>query len=72
MNCREKQAGQSTRKDNFFIIFFKNRDRGTERESALEKEESEEGRKRRGVYLTVCIAENLSTEEKLKRKNGHD
>ncbi len=39
---------------------------------ALEKEESEEGRKRRGVYLTVCIAENLSTEEKLKRKNGHD
>jgi hypothetical protein len=40
---------------------------------ALDKEESEEeGRKRRGVYLTVCIAENLSTEEKLKRKNGHD
>jgi hypothetical protein len=72
MNCREKQAGQSRRNDNFFIIFLKTEteahtDRERERESALEKEESE-GWKRRGVYLTVCIAENLSTEEKLKRK----
>jgi hypothetical protein len=37
MNCRETQAGQSRRKDNFFIIFKKNRDRGTARERERER-----------------------------------
>jgi hypothetical protein len=74
MNCREKQAGQSRRKDNFSL---KNRDRGTHRDRQTDRECIRERRIRR-MEEKRCVPDCLYCGKSLHRgkaeekKNGHD